>query len=199
MKQFSLILNLVLLAAVGYLYYHTFSGNTAKATVKKDDVKAVSDNAPSGKVAYINMDTLENNYSYFKALKAEFESKQENGNSSLEAQQKRFQARTQQLQQKAQTMTQAEQEAAGREIQEMQQSLQKAKMDLDNELYKSSTTLKENIYKKLENFLKEYNKDRKYDYILSFEPTFMLYRDSALNITKMVVDGLNEAEKKNKQ
>ncbi len=200
MKQLSLLLNVVLLAAVGYLYYRTFSGSSTTAAARKDQVQtAAGTSVPSGKVAYINMDSLENNYGYFKSLKAEFESKQEGGNNSLDAQQKKFQERTQQLQQKAQTMTPQEQDAAGREIQQMQQTLQKAKMDLDNELYKSSTKLKEDIYKKLETYLKDFNKDKKYDYILSFEPTFMLYRDSALNITNAVVEGLNAAEKKNKQ
>ena len=153
MKNLSLVLNVVLLAAVGYLYYHAFSGSKSKVVAKADDPKAPAVAGPTGKVAYINMDSLEINYSYFKSLKAEFENKQQAGNNSLEAQQKKFQGRMQQLQQKAQTMTPQEQEAASAEIQQMQEQLQKAKMELDNELYKSSTQLKENIYKKLEGFL----------------------------------------------
>ena len=134
MKNLSLVLNVVLLAAVGYLYYHAFSGSKSKVVAKADDLKSPAVAGPTGKVAYINMDSVEINYSYFKSLKAEFENKQQAGNNSLEAQQKKFQGRMQQLQQKAQTMTPQEQEAASAEIQQMQEQLQKAKMELDNDL-----------------------------------------------------------------
>jgi outer membrane protein len=50
---------------------------------------------------------------------------------------------------------------------------------------------------KLDSFLTEYNSDKKFAYILSYtKGGFILYKDEALDITKEVVDGMNEKLKK---
>ena len=50
---------------------------------------------------------------------------------------------------------------------------------------------------KLDSFLTEYNKDKRFVYILSYtKGGFILYKDEALDITKEVVDGMNEKLKK---
>jgi outer membrane protein len=58
--------------------------------------------------------------------------------------------------------------------------------------------MKEDILSRIQNFLKDYNKDGKYDYIFSYEPGFMFYKDSSLNITNDVIAGLNALYVKNK-
>jgi outer membrane protein len=203
MKQISTILNVVLLAAVGYLFYYNFSGkkSPAAATDKKTAGEKSTSTAgiPHGNIAYIEIDSLHENYLYYKGLKDELERRQKTGTQALEEKQKRFQARAGQLQQRAQSMTPQEQEAAGKEMDNMQQELAKGKQDLDNELFELSSNMKTNVLKNVQNFLLEFNKDKKYDYILSYEPGFMFYKDSTLNITSAVIDGLNEMDKKKKQ
>ncbi len=78
------------------------------------------------------------------------------------------------------------------------QSLQERKQVLDNELYGYNTKMKEDILNRIQNFLKDYNKDQRYDYIFSYEPGFMFYKDSSLNITPDVIQGLNALYEKNK-
>ena len=96
-----------------------------------------------------------------------------------------------QLQQKAAGMNQQEQEAAGQEINKMQQDLQARKQQIDNELYNYNSKMKEDILNRIQNFLKDYNRDGRYSYIFSYEPGFMFYKDSTLNITTDVISGLN--------
>ena len=96
-------------------------------------------------------------------------------------------------------MNAQEQEAAMKEINQMQQDLQVKKQELDNSLYNSNAKMKEDILTKIQNFLKEYNKDGRYAYILSYEPGFMFYRDSTLNITSDVIKGLNDLYTKEKK
>ena len=98
------------------------------------------------------------------------------------------------LQQKAATMDQKQQEAAMQEINKMQQDLQAKKQNIDNELYNHNSKMKEEILTRIENFLKGYNKDVKYSYIFSYEPGFMFYKDSTLNITPDVITGLNKLD-----
>ncbi len=112
--------------------------------------------------------------------------------------QKKYQARAMQLQQKGSTMNQQEQEAAMQEINKMQQDLQARKQVIDNDLYNYNSKMKEDILTRIQNFLKQYNKDGKYAYIFSYEPGFMFYKDSTLNITPDVVAGLNDEYSKNK-
>jgi len=192
MKNVSLVLNVILLLLVGYLYIDKFSSPkktiVAAASHKTTDTK----NNYGNQVAYIDLDSLQDKYEYYKVLKADFERKQAASNNEVTNLQKRYQSRAMQLQQKGATMTPHEQEAAMREINQMQQGLQTKKQALDNALYNSNSKMKEDILNKIQNFLKEYNKDGRFDYVFSYEPGFMFYKDSALNITADVINGLNE-------
>jgi outer membrane protein len=144
------------------------------------------------KVAYIDLDSLQSNYTYYKKLKADFEKKQSAANDQIAGLQKKYQARALQLQQKSSSMTQAEQESAMQEINKMQQDLQEKKQEIDNDLYNYNSKMKDDILNRLQSFLKQYNKDGRYAYIFSYEPGFMFYKDSTLNITPDVINGLND-------
>ena len=195
MKNVSIVLNLVLLLAVGFLYYHTFSakkGVSSKTTspARKDSMCAIN-----GRVAFFNMDSVESNFEYYKRKKAEFDSRKEAANASLEKMQKEYNTRLMQLQQSV--TTQAEQEKASQELAEKQQKMQAEKSKIDNELYGYGNSLNEDILGKINAYLKVYNSPKKYDYIMQFEPRLIFYKDSTLNITDDMVNGLNEMYKKN--
>lgn len=200
MKNFSLILNVVLLLLVGYLYFDRFS-SSKKASVLSVNIQKCKDSSTyhGNKLAYIDLDSLQGRYEYYKILKADFERKQTASNNEVTNLQKRYQARAMQLQQKGATMNPQQQEAAMAEINQMQQGLQAKKQELDNALYNSNSKMKEDILTRIQNFLKDYNKDGKYDYVFSYEPGFMFYKDSTLNITSDVISGLNELYAKNKK
>ncbi len=200
MKHISTILNVVLLVAVGVLFYLHFAGNKkSTGTASKPGTTTTSANSassPKGNIAYIEIDSLHENYAYYKNLKGELERKQKAANNELEEKQRRYQTRMQQLQQKAPTMTQQEQEAAGQELAGLERDIQNRSKELDKDLFDLTNTMKKNVLKKVQDFLAEYNKDKRFDYILSYEPGFMFYKDESLNITDDVVKGLNEMDKK---
>jgi outer membrane protein len=196
MKNILLIINIVLILLVGYLYYLHFQNGKSKAVI---ETKTPSANTmeEKAKVAYIDLDSLQTNYSYYKKIKADFERKQASANDEITKMQRKFQARAVQLQQKAATMNQQEQANAMEEINKMQQQLQERKQGIDNDLFDYNSKMKEDILNRIQDFLKVYNKDGRYSYIFSYEPGFMFYKDSTLNITRDVIAGLNElAEKK---
>ncbi len=198
MKNFSLIANIVLLALVGYLFYLHYS-TSKKSDPGKHQLCKDSASYHGNKVAYIELDSLQKGYEYYKILNADFERKQSASTNEITSLQKRYQGRAVQLQQKGATMNAQEQDAAMKEINQMQQDLQVKKQELDNALYNSNSKMKEDILSKIQNFLKEYNKDGRYAYILSYEPGFMFYKDSTLNITGDVIKGLNELYAKDKK
>lgn len=199
MKKALLIINIILIIAVGYLYYLNFRKNV---TQTKKDVKVLINTEKSEtplRVAYFELDSLENHYSYFKKIKGEFEKKQAAANNELLALQKKYQNRAAELQKKAQTMTPQEQEAAMNEMNEMQQKLQVRKQNSDNELFNYNSKMNEDILNRIQNFLKKYNSDGKYSYVFSYQPGLMFYKDSTLNITDDVIKGLNELETEKKK
>jgi outer membrane protein len=198
MKNILLTLNIILLALVGYLYYLHFH----QAKQNHREIKASSSselNNEKARVAYIDLDSLQNNYGYYQKLKADFERKQNSANDQIAALQKKYQARAMELQQKAATMNPKEHQDAMQEINKMQQDLQERKQNIDNELYNDNSKMKEDILTRIQNFLKDYNKDGKYSYIFSYEPGFMFYKDSTLNITPDVIAGLNRLDSSDKK
>ncbi len=193
MKNILLVINIVLICLVGYLYYLHFN-EAKKPPLHSLEAQAINGNGTptvGSKVAYIDLDSLQNNYTYYKKIKADFERKQSAANDEIGGMQKKYQVRAMQLQKKGSTMNQQEQEAAMQEINKMQQDLQSKKQEIDNELYTYNSKMKEDILTRIQNFLKDYNKDGRYAYIFSYEPGFMFYKDSTLNITPDVVAGLN--------
>ena len=198
MKNILLIINFILLVLVGYLYYLQFSSHKTNAA---KEVKSFANDNPdkNSRVAYIDLDSLQNNYSYYQKIKTDFERRQAKANDEIQAMQKKYQNRAMQLQQKAPTMNQKEQEEAMEEINKMQQDMQSRKQSIDNDLYNYNSKMKEDILNRIQNFLKEYNKDGKYSYIFSYEPGFMFYKDSTLNITPDVIVGLNNLDSTNKK
>lgn len=196
MKNILLIINIVLILLVGYLYYLHFQ-NPKSNTVTETKTPSANTMEEKAKVAYIDLDSLQSNYTYYKKIKADFERKQSSANDEITKMQRKFQARAVQLQQKAATMNQQEQANAMEEINKMQQQLQERKQGIDNDLFNYNSKMKEDILNRIQDFLKVYNKDGRYSYIFSYEPGFMFYKDSTLNITPDVIAGLNElAEKK---
>ena len=72
-------------------------------------------------------------------------------------------------------------------------------MSMEQDLKKHQVDLMTDVRNKIENYLKDYNKEKGYAFILSYEPGFMLYyRDSVYDITNDVIVGLNEQYKKEK-
>ena len=99
--------------------------------------------------------------------------------------------------QKGNQMTQAEGEQAQQEYQQMQQQFASRKQNLEQELYKSTESLKTNIRKTIENYLKDYNKQKSFSYIIQYDANSFIYtKDSVYDITTDLVDGLNAAYKK---
>ena len=197
MKNVLLTINIILFVLVGYLYYLHFrnKGKVVQAIKKSEAIF----NDGKSKIAYIDLDSLQNNYGYYQKIKTEFEQKQSAANDEITSMQKKYQNRAMQLQQKAAAMNQKEQETAMQEINKMQQDLQTRKQSIDNDLYNYNSKMKEDILIRIQNFLKDYNKDGKYSYIFSYEPGFMFYKDSTLNITGDVIQGLNQLDSSNKK
>jgi len=196
MRNTSTFLSILALVAVGFLYYLHFKGE--KKSVKQSSGK-VSTGNNNFRIAYFDIDSLQEKYEYFKDVSGQMKNKEATMSSQMDALQNSYQKRLKELQDKGPTMTQAEGEAAQREVAQMQQKFQQRQMSMEQDLKKHQVDLMTDVRNKIENYLKEYNTEKGYAFILSYEPGFMLYyRDSVYDITNDVIRGLNEQYKKEK-
>ena len=194
MKYTSTIISLVALIAVGILMFVVLNqaGQLKRITT---DVKKV---APSSfRIGYFDMDTLEAHYDYFKDAQTSAKAKESAMNTELTDLEGKYQKKIQEWRQKGNSMTQAESEQAQQEYQAMQQTLQNRKDALQQELYKKTEDMRTSIRKTIEEYVKDYNKQRTYAFIFAYDPgSYIYYRDTIYNITYDLLDGLNAAYKK---
>ncbi len=197
MKNFTLGLNVVLVIAVAVLFFLHFSstGKTVQAA-GNNGAKA----APAGdfKVAYFDMDSLETHYEYMKDFIKEIRTAEEKSGRDLQADKNTYMKAIQDYRTHEKEWSDEQKYNKQKELAELEKNLQAKQQMKGEELqYQSNKKLLE-IKKTVEDYLKEYNKDRQYAFILSNSSDFNLlyYKDSAYNITNDLIKGLNEAYKK---
>lgn len=191
MKQISTFLSVLSLMAVGVLYYLHFSGKEKKSNAGPETNKA--DDPTQFRVAYFDIDSLQKNYKTFQEAEEKIKLKDSENKKVLTDMNNRNQRRLRELQEKAPSMTQAEGEAAQRELGNLQQQFAQKELELDQDLKKLQMDLMSELQSKVENYLKAYNQQKGYAYILSYRPgEFIYFKDSSYDITADMVKGLNE-------
>ncbi len=190
MKNFSNILNIVLLAAVAFLYYLHFKG-------KPESVQTIPVAAMKNmNMVYVNYDSLLSEYDYFKNKKTEFEGRQEKMKESLKEESTKLQNEAAEYQKKAATMTDQQRQQVEEQLGMKQQQLMQRKDELVGKLDDEQSKTNEELYTKLTAFMKEFNKKKNYSFILGHQKGGgILFANDSLDITKEVVEGLNKAYK----
>lgn len=200
MKNVSLILNVILLLAVAVLFYLHFSGKNTTVPTKKiaSSQKQEVVNGESGdfKIAYFEMDSVNNNFILIRDVKSELSKEEEKINTELTRLQKSYNDRITHYQGQANNMSQVESEKANRDILQLQDKIRSTKQNMEQRYQDLYMRKMQDVKSKVEDYLKEYNRDKGYSYILAYEPGFIFYRDSALNITSDLISGLNAKYKK---
>lgn len=196
MKNALLILNLVLLVAVGILFYLHFTGKKGTETRVASSNQKNTTTHGDCRIAYFDMDSINNSFVLIKDVKAELSKEEEKINSTLTNLQKSYNDRITHYQGQSQTMSQVESEKANRDILQLQDRIRTTKQEMEQKYQDLYMRKMQDVKAKVEEYLKEYNKGKGYAYILAYEPGFIFYRDSALNITSDIITGLNEKYKK---
>lgn len=192
MKNFSIGLNIVLLIAVIVLYVLHFSGKT-KNVEEQTGVSAV---VPNAKIVYINMDSLLSNYEQSRELNEAFLKKVENNRTELNMKAKMFEQEVVAFQQKLDNngfVTRERAEQAQADLMVKRQNLQKLDQELMETTQREQIELNQKLFTEITNFLKEYNKTKGYQLILSTTVGGnVFYAEDGFDITKDVVNQLNQ-------
>lgn len=195
MKNAALILNAVLLVAVAVLFYLFFSSKNGTTVARQGNPQQLQASAAADhplRIAYFDLDSLENDFLLFNDVKDEINQKNEANTREKMKMRQMYQDKVNSYSKKGE-LSQQESETANTELRGMQEQMSNRAQMLDQDLQDFSMRKQKELRTKIEDFLKDYNKDKGYSFVFSNEPNLIFYRDTVYNITGDLVKGLNAA------
>ena len=150
------------------------------------------------KIAYVDVDSLLSAYLFYQDLAELMLKKEENSRLLLTEEAEKLQKDVQDFNRKLQNNVYSSQERVNQEqnrLLKKQQEFEELEAKLSNELMIESNKNAEKVSQAVNAFLKEYNKEKGFNLILS-KATIML-ADESMDITAEVIAGLNEGYKPN--
>ena len=195
MNRVSTLLSILALVLVGVLYYLHFTQGDRQGVSAASSKTDSARRSGEFRMAYFEMDSVDKNYDYVQEIKENLRKKEESVNIQLNAMKTGYQKKIQEWQQKGQNMSQAESDAINREYQQMQMTYDTKQKQLSDDLESERIKMLMDVHKKISEYLKEYNKSKGFNYIITDEQSLIYYKDTVYNITREVVDGLNSEYK----
>ncbi|MDI9357704.1 MAG: OmpH family outer membrane protein [Phycisphaerales bacterium] len=189
------VLNILLLCVVFYLIVYlnkhennngnqSWSNSTPVATNNKNGHKSTS-------LAYFVMDSIENRFEYFKSVRNQLHEQELQINNYINHLKLGFKRDYEEYQNKASKMSPAEDQAMQQKLYEKDKYIQAQVEYKNQELSNNSFVKLQDVRKKIDDFLKEYNKNKRYAYIVSANPDVFYLVDSANDISTDLINGLN--------
>lgn len=149
------------------------------------------------KIAYVEVDSIMTQYTFAKEYSDLLQKKSDNIQKTIANKGNQLQAAAANFQQKIQqnAYTREQAEAIQANLQRQQADLQGLQQRLGNEFQAETAKYNKALHDSIANYLKAYNKDKKYSIIFSKSGDNLLYADKAYDITNDVIAGLNKAYK----
>ena len=165
---------------------------------KMDGASAADDGASQGlRIAFVELDSLTEHYEYAKQMRDSLEKMSANANTVLSNKEKELQRSENSIRTKLQNNGFTSEQQYNTAVAALEQERNNAvalASRLNNELQQKQADFLKAMQDSLDNFLAEYNKDKKYDIILN--KAMILHSDQKFDITQDVLNGLNNRYKK---
>ena len=192
-----------LLVAAAAMMTLTTACNKSKEESKTTTVKTTAAAQQSGmKVAYVDLDTLQNHYKFFTETKEALEAKSKGYEESISRLSRELESAAASFQQNLQNGKYTSEEQARKEQEKLvnkQNNIQRKQMEYAESLQNEQDAFNKALHDSINNFIADYNKTHKYTMILSKAGDNILYADPALDITQDVLAGLNKRYKGKKK
>ena len=196
MKKVLIIVNVLLVAAVAYLFYLHYSYSAKDLHNQQLDKAAVLN---SFKVAYFELDSLQENYVYYKEIRDVLTKKDHENTEKLNKIKNNYLNKLKEYQQKGPGMSQNEQSEYQQALGKLQNDYSETEQSLGQEMQAESAEKLQAVKLAIQDFLKTYCSAKGYAFVFaSNESDYLYYKDSVRDITPDVVKGLNEAYQKTK-
>jgi outer membrane protein len=209
-KNLSLILNVVLGAAVIHLYILQFKNNlpdhgNTEITQEAEDsagiyqVSETGENALSSsdaKIFYVNTDSLWNNYDLVKKAQDDLKLEKMKLEGQFKSKLDVFEREYMDLQNRANKglITSDEAQRKETDLMNKQQQLMQLKDDLAMKLMDKEQDMNDKIQKAIYDYLALYQKEKSIDFVLGYTRASgaVLFGNSSLDITDEIIAGLNK-------
>lgn len=202
-KNLPLILTAVCLTAVVFLYVFIFIINSDSKDIDQDEKNILSSlDISENSIVYINIDSVVNNLDMYYDLKQSFEKKYKTSEAELASKEKAYKKEVEDYQYKIQRglVTRSDAQKLEQQLLGQQQNLLALQENLRLELAEEEQVMLRQVLNSIMGYLEELQSKYKYQFVFGTTAIGgnVLYADRKLDITKVVVSGLNENYKRDK-
>lgn len=170
-------------------------GNNANGSAEAGSTDESVQRQVSGQIAYIRLDSLMANYDMYKDLSSEFEAKAKQVEADLTSRGRTLEKNFTDAQTKVEKglVTRAEAAQLQEDLQRQEQAFYGVRDQKSQELAEENAVMTNKIFYSIEEYVKEFNADYRYGMILTTSGGApVLHADPSLDITSLVLKGLNE-------
>ena len=170
------------------------AGNADNSSFNINTVIEGTDTMRTVKIAYVDYDSLLAKFNYAQEVQKEIIKKEMSINNTIEQERQSPQEEAMEFERKMQNniyLTQERAQAEYEKIMKKDQELMKRGQAMIKELEKTSNEKYKMLTDCINEHIKEYNKTRGFDFILTRMGGNMLYANEALDITNEIAKGLN--------
>lgn len=198
MKQVSLVLSALALIGVAILFGMNMNGKKSNPKIlnAKDAAGALT-NAQGVKIAFVNVDTLQEKNPFFTQQKKELEKRDEGIKSELKRDYANLENEYRALKQKAESggISQTEGQAVQQRLMAQQQNLDKKREDLSNKLLNDSDDFNDQWTKMVHEKVKEYAEENGYDAVLmGSQGSGVLYYNPNYDATQDIIELMKDVK-----
>ncbi|MFZ9661826.1 MAG: OmpH family outer membrane protein [Chitinophagaceae bacterium] len=149
------------------------------------------------RIAYVDLDSIQEKYIYYKEKMKEFDKRKESADRDLNSSFQKIENERVAFVQRGNSITQVEAEAFERDYTRKMQNLESQKRNMETQIQEEGIKTMDDLKRRINDFLEKYNETEGYSYIFSYSSglNVLFYKDKTYNITNEVVEGLNEAYK----
>lgn len=195
MKNLSLVLNIILIVAVGVLFFLQFSGESNEPQQEPGIMEAAEYS-----VGYINADSVLKNYDFFKEMQEKLQERGQKLEDEYKSRAEGLQKEVNDYQRNVNNLTIGQAKAVEESLMKKQQNLRMLQESLSQELIKEESKVNQELYEKITSYLDDYSKSHGLQMVVKYnQGSDVLYASDSMNITNAVIKGLNEAYKKEKE
>jgi outer membrane protein len=190
MKNLSLILNGVLIVAVGILYYMHFQEKKSGASF---------DSKKPSQIVFVNSDSLLANYAYIIDAKKELDDRHQKAEADFNAKGEAFQNKVKGFQERAKAMTPDQIQATEKALKDEEEMLMDYKQKLSASLSEKGQEIDDKLFTAIREYLKKNVGGKNYNYVLGYtKGGGILFANDSLDITQSLLEGLNKEYKEKK-
>lgn len=190
MKSISLILNVILFIAVAVLFYLHFDNGDTSVDESLDEQNAV---AQELQIAYINSDTVLQNYEFFQEKQSELEAFQSELDQKYRNRAQGLQNEVANYQQSLPNLTIGQAKALEEDLVKKQQNLRMYQESLAQDLLRRENEINKELYERVTSFIKDYSLENDIEIVVKYnQGSDILYAGEAMDITRQIIEGLNQ-------